>query len=113
MPVTGFDTSEKTPPGQECHALNTTNVVNIALHLSCSLPSILRLAWMPTICWYPYVPQLNVVEYGWGHTKYGERANCMPNDATDLAHTVAASLMAKHQHPNLLRAFCQHAQLRL
>ena len=60
-----------------------------------------------------YAPELNVVEQCWGHTKSGEMANFIPNDVTDLADKVAASLIAKHQCPDLLRTFFQHAQLRL
>jgi hypothetical protein len=64
-------------------------------------------------CLPAYAPELNVVEQGWGHIKYGERANFLPKAVTDLAHTVATSLIAKHKRPALLRAFFQHAQLRL
>ena len=60
-----------------------------------------------------YAPELNVVEQCWGHTTYGEIANFMPHDLNDLAREVAGSLLAKHQRPDLLRAFFQHAQLRL
>jgi len=60
-----------------------------------------------------YAPELNVVEQCWGHTKYGELANCIPHDIHNLAQEVAPSLRAKHQRPDLLRAFFQHAQLRL
>jgi transposase len=60
-----------------------------------------------------YAPALNVVEQCWGHTKYGELANFIPQELDDLADAVASSLLAKHQRPDLLRAFFQHAQLRL
>jgi hypothetical protein len=53
------------------------------------------------------------VEQCWGHTTYGEMANCIPHDVNDLASEVTHSLLAKHQRPELLRAFFQHAQLRL
>src|SRR5262249_1201882 len=46
-----------------------------------------------------YAPELNVVDHCWGHTKYGEMANFIPNDVDDLAHAVASSLIAKHGRP--------------
>jgi putative transposase len=60
-----------------------------------------------------YAPELNVVEQAWGHTKYGERANCIPQDSDDLAHEVAHSLSAKHHRRDLLNAFSQPARLEL
>lgn len=57
-----------------------------------------------------YAPDLNPVEQGWSHTKYGERANCIPQDVEERADEVARSLRAKHQRPALLRAFFQHAR---
>jgi transposase len=60
-----------------------------------------------------YAPELNVVDHCWGHTKYGEMANFIPHDIDDLAQAVACSLIAKPRRPALLRAFFQHAQLRL
>jgi transposase len=60
-----------------------------------------------------YAPELNVVEHCWSHTKYGEMANFIPQDVHALAQEVARSLLPKHQRPDLLRAFFQHAQLRL
>ena len=60
-----------------------------------------------------YAPELNPVEHCWSHTKYGEMANCIPQDVEDLADEVARSLLAKHQRPALLRAFFQHARLDL
>jgi transposase len=60
-----------------------------------------------------YAPELNVVDHAWGHTKYGEMANFIPQDLDDLADEVARSLLAKHRRPELLRAFFHHAQLDL
>jgi transposase len=60
-----------------------------------------------------YAPELNVVDHAWGHTKYGELANFIPRDLDDLADEVAGSMLRKHQRPDLLRAFCQHARLDL
>jgi hypothetical protein len=60
-----------------------------------------------------YAPDLHVVDHAWGHTKYGEMANFIPHDLDDLSHEIAASLLAKHQRPDLLRAFFTHARLDL
>jgi transposase len=60
-----------------------------------------------------YAPALKVVDHAWGHTKYGEMANCIPRDLDDLADEVAGSMLRKHQRPDLLRAFFQHARLDL
>lgn len=60
-----------------------------------------------------YAPELNVVDHCWGHTKYGEMANFIPHDINDLTQAVACSLIAKPRRPSLLRAFFQHAHLRL
>ena len=60
-----------------------------------------------------YAPALNVVDHCWGHTKYGEMANCIPQEVNDLAKEVAHSLIAKHGRRDLLNAFFQHARLDL
>jgi transposase len=60
-----------------------------------------------------YAPELNVVDHAWGHTKYGEMANFIPRDLDDLADEVAVSMLRKHQRPDLLRSFFQHARLDL
>jgi transposase len=60
-----------------------------------------------------YAPELNVVDHAWGHTKYGEMANFIPTDRSDLANEVSHSLLAKHRRPKLLKAFFQHARLDL
>jgi transposase len=63
--------------------------------------------------WPAYAPELNVVDHCWGHTKYGEMANFIPQALDDLAQALTHSLIAKPQRPALLRAFFPHAQLRL
>ena len=60
-----------------------------------------------------YAPDLNVVDHAWGHTKYGEMANCIPTNLAELADEVAVSMRSKHQRPDLLRAFFKHARLDL
>jgi transposase len=58
-----------------------------------------------------YAPDLNVVDHCWGHTKYSDLANFIPDDLDDLAGEVAKSLLAKHRRPSLLKSFFQHAKL--
>jgi hypothetical protein len=60
-----------------------------------------------------YASERNVVDHAWGHTKYGEMANFIPQDVDDLAREVAQSLIAKHHRRDLLNAFFQHARLEL
>jgi len=60
-----------------------------------------------------YAPALNIVEQCWGQPKEGGRAHVIPANVSDLADEVARSFLAKHQRPDLLRAFFHHAQLRL
>lgn len=50
-----------------------------------------------------YAPEVNVVEQGWGQTKYGELAHFIPEHVDDLAQAVAHSLRAKPRRPALLR----------
>jgi hypothetical protein len=68
----------------------------------------IQIAYLPA-----YAPDLNVVDHAWGHTKYGEMANFIPQNLDHLSEEVAASLLAKHQQPALLRAFFRHARLDL
>jgi hypothetical protein len=60
-----------------------------------------------------YVPALKVVDHAWGHTTDGEMAHFIPTDLDDVADEVAASLLAKHRRPALLKAFFQHVRLDL
>ena len=60
-----------------------------------------------------YALDLNIVDHCWGHTKYGEMANFIPTNVSDVADEVAHSLLAKYQRSDLLKAFFQYAQLPL
>jgi hypothetical protein len=63
-----------------------------------------------------YLPMLPISMWSimpGGHTTYGEMANFIPRDLDDLADEVAVSMLRKHQRPDLLRAFFQHARLDL
>jgi hypothetical protein len=64
--------------------------------------------WLP-----PYAPDLNPVEATWCHTKYGDLANFVPEDAVDLEVEAELSLEEARDDQNLLRSFFQTARLRL
>lgn len=64
--------------------------------------------WLP-----PYAPELNPVEQVWGHTKYADLANYIPDDVLELACEVIDSIEATSRDQGLLRSFFKHAQLRL
>ena len=62
--------------------------------------------WLP-----PYAPELNPVEYVWDHTKYGDLANCIPDDLLDLELALDGSMDQTRQHPDLLRSVFHQADL--
>jgi transposase len=63
--------------------------------------------WLPA-----YAPELNPVEPRWGHTKRGDLANFVPDDAQQLEHAIRASLNGQSDQ-QLKRSFFQSAQLKL
>lgn len=65
-----------------------------------------RIAWLPA-----YAPELNPVEQAWGHLKYGDLANYVPDDLTDLELAIKVSIGRTGWHPGLLRAFFHAAGL--
>lgn len=58
-----------------------------------------------------YAPDLNPVEYVWGHTKYGELANFIPKDLEDLQQHIEDSFNRVNNRSELLLAFFHHAGL--
>lgn len=60
-----------------------------------------------------YAPQLNPVEYLWGHTKHGKMANFCPLDFAELGDRVARTLLDTRREQQLLRSFFDHADLTL
>lgn len=58
-----------------------------------------------------YAPELNPVEQVWGHTKYGELSNYIPEDIGVLETRVDQSIAAKDEQPELLRGFLKAAEL--
>jgi transposase len=71
-------------------------------------PDWFQFEWLPA-----YAPELNPVEPSWGHTKYGELANFIPDDVSQLQPAVEQSLQRKRDSQNLLRSFVSYAQLPL
>ena len=67
-----------------------------------------RIEWLP-----PYAPDLNPVEYVWDHTKYGDLANYIPEDLTDLRVELDESMVQTRRRPKLLRSFFHSAELEL
>jgi len=64
--------------------------------------------WLP-----PYAPDLNPAEAVWCHTKYGDLANFVPADVTDLEVEAELSLEAAAADQRLLRSFFETAELPL
>lgn len=62
--------------------------------------------WLP-----PYAPELDPVEYFWSQTKYGDLANFIPEDISELRRSVMYLVEEYRHDPQLLRAFFQGAQL--
>ncbi len=64
--------------------------------------------WLPA-----YSPELNPVEHVWGHTKYGDLANYVPEDIDALRCELTSSLERKRGDGDLLRSFFKQAELEL
>ena len=58
-----------------------------------------RIEWLP-----PYAPGLNPAEHVWGHTKYANLANYIPDDLLDLELELDWSIDQTRQRPELLRS---------
>ncbi len=67
-----------------------------------------EIEWLP-----PYAPDLNPVEHVWGHTKYGDLANFIPDDLLALEWELKWSMLNTQTTPNLLRSFFHAAKLEL
>ena len=64
--------------------------------------------WLP-----PYSPELNPVEYLWGHTKSADMANYIADDIIDLHCEIELSLFKTEAQQDLLRSFFRQAKLPL
>lgn len=58
-----------------------------------------------------YAPDLNPVEYIWGHWKQHELPNFCPRDFGQLSHYARRALARMRRRPTLVRAFWQQAEL--
>lgn len=58
-----------------------------------------------------YAPELNPVEYIWGHWKQHELPNFCPRDFAQLSHHARRALARMRRRPTLVRAFWQQAEL--
>lgn len=71
-------------------------------------PDWFQFEWLPA-----YAPELNPVEPSWSHTKYGDLANFIPNDISQLEQSVEYSLQRKAGSQELLQSFFSCAELPL
>lgn len=60
-----------------------------------------------------YAPELNPVEYVWGHLKKHALANFCPKDFAQLGREARRALRRAQHRPTLVRAFWHQAQLSL
>jgi transposase len=67
-----------------------------------------HIEWLP-----PYAPELNPTEHVWGHTKFADLANFIPDDVLHLGQSIAASLRNTRQYKTLLSSFFHHAELNI
>jgi transposase len=68
----------------------------------------LKVEWLPA-----YAPELNPVELLWGHTKYADLANYIPEDIQIMRQTVTNSIQAAGEKADLLLSFVHHTKLDL
>lgn len=60
-----------------------------------------------------YAPELNPVEYVWGHLKKHALANFCPKDFAQLGREARRALRRAQRRPSLVRAFWHQAELSL
>ena len=58
-----------------------------------------------------YAPELNPVEYLWGHWKQHELPNLCPKNYYELSSHARESLRRNRPRKTLVNAFCRHAGL--
>lgn len=58
-----------------------------------------------------YAPELNPVEYIWGHWKHHELPNFCPKDSTQLSTHARRALRRMQRRPTLVTAFWKQADL--
>ena len=60
-----------------------------------------------------YAPELNPVEYVWGHLKHHALANFCPADLWELSREARRALRRSQRRQTLVRAFWEQAELSL
>ena len=65
-----------------------------------------EIEWLPA-----YAPDLNPVDKLWGHTKYHDLGNYIPEDLLDLEVELRCSMDTTRDRPELLRSFFHAAGL--
>lgn len=84
----------------------------LAAHRSAAKRLVARFGRRVAVEYLPaYAPELNPVEQVWGHTKYVDLANFIPDDVSHLEWEVTNSIEQTASDQRLLRAFFQHAKL--
>lgn len=58
-----------------------------------------------------YAPELNPVEYLWGHWKQHELPNLCPEDYAELSYEARQALRRMRRRPTLICAFWEQAEL--
>ncbi len=57
----------------------------------------------------PYAPELNPIEYAWGHLKHNPLANCPSFELDTLTNTTRYAARSLQANERLLRSFIQHS----
>ncbi len=67
--------------------------------------------WIVTAYLPPYAPELNPVEYLWGHWKQHELPNVCPKDLWQLSEGARRTLRRLRRRPRLIAAFWKQSSL--
>jgi len=67
--------------------------------------------WIATEYLPPYAPELNPVEYLWGHWKQHELPNVCPKDLWQLSEGARRTLRRLRRRPRLIGAFWKQSSL--
>jgi transposase len=59
----------------------------------------------------PYAPELNPIEYAWGHLKYHQLANLAPESEEELFAHAKKAICKLRGRPEVLRSFLRHAPI--
>jgi transposase len=73
---------------------------------TCCLEGEIEIEYLPA-----YAPELNPVEYLWGHWKHHELPNVCPRDLWQLGEGARRTLRRLRRRPTLITAFWKQASL--